>query len=177
MGGDSTSYAARVSDDGRYSVFWSGASDLIAGDTNGELGIFRRDRVLEVTERVSVSQAGAELAQESAFPQISADGRFVAFVSADSEVVTPDVNPALFQSEVFVRDMLTQSNVRVCLHSNGLQPPSGAATWYEMTSDARYVAFTHSARLAPGSTRRWFPAPRCAASTGRAMRSRASART
>ena len=43
-----------ISGDGRYVVFVSDASDLVPGDTNGQLDVFVRDRVAATTRRVSV---------------------------------------------------------------------------------------------------------------------------
>jgi Tol biopolymer transport system component len=49
-----------ISDDGRYVVFVSDASDLVPGDANGQVDVFVRDRVASTTRRVSVSSAGIE---------------------------------------------------------------------------------------------------------------------
>jgi hypothetical protein len=78
-----------ISADGRYIVFASGATDLVPGDTNGASDIFVRDTCVGVpsgcipsTVRVSVALDGAQGNSDSGRPVISADGRFVVFISA-----------------------------------------------------------------------------------------------
>jgi Tol biopolymer transport system component len=78
-----------ISADGRYVAFASGASDLVPGDTNGAPDIFVRDTCAGVssgctpsTVRVSVALDGSPGNAGSGRPVISADGRFVVFLSA-----------------------------------------------------------------------------------------------
>jgi hypothetical protein len=52
------SWDPTISADGRFVVFDSAASNAVAGDTNQSVDVFIRDRVLGITERVSVSSAG-----------------------------------------------------------------------------------------------------------------------
>ena len=49
-----------VSTDGRYVAFASAASNLVAGDTNGAIDVFVRDRQSGTTERVSVASDGTQ---------------------------------------------------------------------------------------------------------------------
>lgn len=72
--GASTSFHDAVSDDGRYAVFDSVASDLVAGDTNGARDLFLRDLQTGETRRI------AENARQG---RLSGDGRYVYFESAD----------------------------------------------------------------------------------------------
>src|SRR5207244_3314678 len=83
---------AKISADGRFVAFESDASNLVAGDTNGALDIFVRDRVTGTIERVSAAQGGSEGNGRSFFPAISADGRFVAFLSDATNLVADDTN-------------------------------------------------------------------------------------
>jgi len=78
-----------ISTDGRYIAFASGATDLVPGDTNGAQDIFVRDTCAGVsfgctpsTVRVSVALDGTQGNGGSSRPVISADGRFVVFISA-----------------------------------------------------------------------------------------------
>src|SRR5437867_2845951 len=50
----------RISADGRFMAFASDATNLVAGDSNGLIDVFVRDRVAGTTERVSVATGGAE---------------------------------------------------------------------------------------------------------------------
>lgn len=70
-----------VTADGRYVVFDSAASDLVAGDTNGKSDVFLRDRLTRRTRRISVGPRGAEARSDSSRPHVSADGRTIAFTS------------------------------------------------------------------------------------------------
>ncbi len=76
-----------MSDDGRFVVFYSGATNLVAGDTNGVIDVFLRDRQDGTTERASVDGGGGQLVGQSTFPTVSDDGRFVSFLVGDSPPV------------------------------------------------------------------------------------------
>jgi hypothetical protein len=113
------SYVPDVSGDGRHVAFYSDASNLVAGDTNGKRDVFVRDRVAGATDRVSVSGAGTQGNGESSHPSLAADGRFAAFQSLANNLVTGDTNGAW---DIFVRDRddddglpWTYENERSCL--------------------------------------------------------------
>jgi len=90
--GNYSSYHPSISADGRYVAFYSFADNLVEGDTNGTWDIFVHDRTTGVTKRVSVDSGGVEANGSSYFPAISADGRFVAFESAATNLVAGDTN-------------------------------------------------------------------------------------
>ncbi|MFO1010131.1 MAG: calcium-binding protein [Planctomycetota bacterium] len=100
-GPSSTSTNAQVSADGRWVAFDSSASNMIASDTNNASDGFVRDLATSAIERVDVSTAGAQAATGAASPSISADGRYVAFESGSSTLVTGDNNNYW---DVFLRD-------------------------------------------------------------------------
>jgi Tol biopolymer transport system component len=52
------SFSPAISADGRFVAFISTASNLVAGDTNDSPDVFVRDRVAQVTRRVSVGSGG-----------------------------------------------------------------------------------------------------------------------
>src|SRR5262249_51544774 len=81
-----------ISADGRFVAFETSARTLVAGDTNGVLDVFVRDRDLGTTERVSVDAHGGQGNGESGSPSISADGRCIAFLSRASNLVGGDTN-------------------------------------------------------------------------------------
>lgn len=81
-----------ISDSGRWLVFSSTATDLVAGDTNGRSDIFMRDRDTGITRRLSLRPGGLQTTADSYAPAISADARFVTFVSADGQLVASDTN-------------------------------------------------------------------------------------
>ncbi len=80
-GGNSRSDFPRISDDGRYVAFQSDASDLVAGDTNGNTDVFVWDELLETLTLVSRNDMGVQANGRSIQPSISADGRFVLYRS------------------------------------------------------------------------------------------------
>jgi Tol biopolymer transport system component len=91
-----------ISSDGRIVAFRSTATDLVAGDTNGQTDIFVRDRNAATTSRVSLTSTGTQAnGGGSLSPVISADGRFVAFQSGATNLVAGDSNAV---SDIFVRD-------------------------------------------------------------------------
>ncbi len=81
-----------VSGDGRFVSFESHATNLVAGDTNGVIDIFVRDRANATTTLVSVSSLGQPADGPSTLPAISTDGRFAAFGSDATNLVPGDTN-------------------------------------------------------------------------------------
>jgi len=81
------SYLSTISGNGRYVAFYSAATNLVAGDTNGLFDLFVRDLTLSTTERASVGVAGAEANNNAGYsPGISQDGRYVSFYSNASNL-------------------------------------------------------------------------------------------
>jgi uncharacterized repeat protein (TIGR01451 family) len=127
-----------ISDDGRYVAFKSEASNLVRGDRNANTDVFVRDRAAGTTERVSVDNAGRELAGGGDAPAISPDGRYVAFVTRDI-----DTN---FNSDVYLRDRVAGTTVRISVAAGGdttnesdspavANGPSGALVAFASLSD------------------------------------------
>ena len=73
--------------------------------------MFVRDRQTGTTRRVSVGPGGVQGDSGSDHGSISADGRFVAFWSAATNLVPGDTNG---QADVFVRTLCLEFNVSVC---------------------------------------------------------------
>lgn len=138
---DHISKNTSISVDGRYVVFESRASNLVAGDTNGWLDIYIRDREMKTTERVSVSTLGVESNAHSYNPLISADGRFVSFNSTASNLVDGDSNNVI---DVFVHDRQLKTTNRVSVSSSGEQ---GNRLSYarSISADGRYLVFSSDA--------------------------------
>ncbi|MDO8615493.1 MAG: signal peptidase I [Dehalococcoidia bacterium] len=139
-----------VSADGRYVAFVSAASNLVAGDSNSQSDVFVRDRQTGVTERASVDSDGSQGNGGSEAPAISGDGRFIAFVSAASNLVPGDSSG---QSDVFVRDRQTGATERVSVDSAGNQA-NGSSDTPAISGDGRFIAFVSAAsNLIPGDTK------------------------
>ncbi len=138
-----------ISADGRYVAFGSIASNLVAGDTNAVMDVFVYDRQNDGIERVSVSGKGDQADKDSYNVSISADGRYVAFCSAATNLVTGDANGA---TDVFVYDRDDRIVERVSVDAAGNEVGGGS---YEpsISADGRYVAFSSDAtNLVPGDT-------------------------
>ena len=150
--GDDFSVKPSISGDGRYVAFQSAATNLVAGDTNGVADVFVRDRQTGTTERVSVDSAGNQGNSTSGTFgfTISADGRYVAFESAASNLVPGDTNGT---SDVFLRDRQLGTTVRVSV-ATGTGAQGNLGSYYPFISgDDRYVAFDSMAtNLVPGDT-------------------------
>jgi hypothetical protein len=140
---------ASISDDGRFVAFDSVAANLVALDSNGVPDIFVHDRVSGTTALVSIASSGAQGNGLSVEGSISADGRWVAFHSAASNLVPGDTNSA---EDVFVRDLLMGTTQRASVTSAGNEADAAslAAT---ITRDGRCVAFfSFATNLAAGDT-------------------------
>jgi Tol biopolymer transport system component len=147
-----TSGNTSVSSDGRFVAFGSGATNLVAGDTNDADDIFVRDRQTGTTQRVSVDSSGNQVDGNSISPSISSDGRFVAFSSNASNLVAGDTNAMV---DVFVRDRQTGTTQRVSVNSSGNQAHLSRHGSYDcsISPEGRFVAFTSGAKnLVPGDT-------------------------
>ena len=124
-------------------AFESDASDLVANDTNRTVDVFVRDLQLGTTTLVSVNNAGTGSGNSySTGPRISADGRFVVFASAATDLV-PGVSPG---GGLFVRDLQ--------LGTHGIDrrprrwqraPGTFGFFGYDLSANGRFVAFESSA--------------------------------
>ncbi|GIF01965.1 hypothetical protein Ari01nite_94290 [Paractinoplanes rishiriensis] len=126
-----------ISGDGRYVAFSSHATNLASGDTNDRGDIFVRDRREARTTRVSVTSAGAEADNTSHSPAISADGRYVAFVSHAANLVPGDTNAT---EDVFVHDRQAGTTRRISVSTAGVEA-NERSLGPTITADGRYVAF------------------------------------
>lgn len=141
--GNDSSEVCVISADGRYVAFYSFASNLVPDDTNGKSDVFVHDRQTGTTERVSVNSAGQQGNNDSGrwSMAISADGRYVAFVSFASNLVSDDTNE---RQDIFVHDRQTGLTTRVSVSSYGAQA-NGGSIRPSISADGRYVAFDSDA--------------------------------
>ncbi len=137
IGGDSPSISA----DGRYVAFVSD-DQLVPQDTDYFPDVYVRDQVLGTTTRVSVSSAGVGGNNYSESPRISANGRFVTFMSGATNLdgITDTNN----STDVFVRDLVAKTTQRASLNAAGglAHGIAGAPT---ISGDGRYVSYDSTA--------------------------------
>ena len=88
------SHDPKMSGDGRWIVFESEATNLVAGDTNGVTDVFLFDRMSGAISRISVASGGPQADLPSFAPDVSDDGNIIAFVSASTQLsADPDTVP------------------------------------------------------------------------------------
>jgi archaellum component FlaF (FlaF/FlaG flagellin family) len=143
--------AGRISGDGRFIVFSSYATNLVPGDTNGTGDVFVRDRQTSTTTRVSIGAGGAQANGASSGVDISADGRFVAFSSHATNLVSGDTNGV---ADVFVRDRTGSLTTRMSTGQflaqgdNESGSITGTLVAPAISGDGRYVAmWTYATNL------------------------------
>jgi hypothetical protein len=139
---------AMISGNGRYVVFNSQASDIVSGDDGVYNDIYVRDLQTATTTKVSVNTNGGNANGDSAWPAITADGRYVSFSSTAGDLVAGDLGA----EDIFVRDLQTGTTTLVTVTTDGLAPSSNSFL-SAISDDGRFVAFESFANnLVPGDT-------------------------
>ena len=138
---NNTSSAPSISADGRYVVFSSYASNLVAGDTNATSDVFRKDLQTGELLRVSTDGGGVQASGRSDMATINADGRYVSFASYAANLVPGDTNGLC---DVFVKDLQSGSTNRVSTDGSGAQA-NGFSYNYGISDDGRHVVLQTAA--------------------------------
>ncbi|MBK8169877.1 MAG: PD40 domain-containing protein [Sandaracinaceae bacterium] len=146
-GGDPTGGASitpSLSADGRYVVYSSTATNIVAGDTNGVQDIFVRDITGGMNIRASVDSSSVQAGAISQYPSITADGRYVAFQSSATNLVAGDANGF---DDIFVRDLIGATTTLVSRAVGGAQmtgaPP--ITSYPSIAPDGSFVVFASAA--------------------------------
>ena len=154
-GGDGSSGPALLSSNGRYVAFASTSTDLVSPNlVFGQTHVFLRDTCLGAsgctpsTTLVTTDRNGDPAFMGGQLASVTADGRYVGFLSQDGNIVAGDTNG--FQ-DVFVRDTCngapagcTPSTTRISLADNGSEPNSQSYA-AAISATGRYVAFASEA--------------------------------
>lgn len=128
-----------VSADGRYIAFQSYESNLVENDTNRKQDIYRYDTYTKTFIRVSVKDDESEVYNGySSNPSISADGRYVAFLS-DADDFSPEDTDIL--SDVYVRDIENGTTTLASVSTNG-DKSDGYCLNPKISPDGSFVVFT-----------------------------------
>ena len=142
-----------ISPDGRFVGFYSSATNLVPGDTNGFFDCFVHDRATGQTERVSVGPGGVQGDGDSMAPLLNADGRYVAFGSHATNLVPGDTNGV---ADIFVRDRELGVTERASVAWDGSQANAESENGLAISWDGKRVAFGSSAwNLVPGDSGWW----------------------
>jgi len=141
--GNSVSRDPSVSANGRYVVFASFATDLVAGDTNGMSDVFVRDMQPGGTTAL-VSSAGlpadgsSGLSGLSGAREISDDGRYVAFTSIATNLVGGSNNG---RQQIYVKDMTTGAVVRASVNAATGEAGDRTSQTPALSGNGQVVAF------------------------------------
>ena len=147
--GNNESGDPAISGSGNIIAFESKSRTLVPGDTNATWDIFVHDRSNGQTKRVSVRSNGQQANGESRDPAVSANGRFVVFDSAASNLVPNDTNG---KRDVFIHDLVTGKTSRVSISSAERQG-NGYSSNADVNGWGRFVTFNSTAKnLVKGDT-------------------------
>jgi hypothetical protein len=137
-----------VSADGRYVVYYSLASDLVAGDINNKYDIFVYDTVAQTTTLISNDASGGPANGHSYDPSISGDGRYVVYHSTATDLVT-DGNSSY---NIYLYDTVSQTTKLISRDSSG-NPSNGTNYPPSISADGRYVVYDSTdSNLVTGDT-------------------------
>jgi len=143
------SYNARFSPDGRYIVFESDATNLVAGDTNNRVDIFLKDLATGAITRLSTTADGAEANNHSYDVRFSPDGRYIVFESDATNLVAGDTNNC---TDIFLKDLVTGAVTRLPTTADGAEA-NNHSTNARFSLDGRYIVFESNAtNLVAGDT-------------------------
>jgi Tol biopolymer transport system component len=140
--GNGSSREAEISADGRYVAFRSAASNLHPDDPDTTNDVFVRDLVADTTTLVSraATATGAKGNGASDMPSISADGRYVAFRSAASNLHPDDPD---ITADVFVRDLVANTTTLVSRAATATGAKGNGASFApSISADGHCVAFS-----------------------------------
>ncbi len=135
-----------ISRDGKRVAFVSSATNLVPGDLNGKKDVFVKVVFDGSILRASLTAVGLELQHDATAPDLSGDGRFVAFVST-GPFAPDDTNN---KQDVYVKDLATGAIERVSIGSGG-ESGNGNASIPRISDDGQLVLFRSLAtNLVPG---------------------------
>lgn len=126
---------------GNYIGFASEASNIVSGDTNNAQDVFVYDRINNNFERVSVDSSGNEGNGASFIPSVSNDGKYVAFDSSATNLVSGDTNT---KTDIFLHNTQSGTTELVSKDSSGTLS-NGNSDTPSISSDGRYVTYHSSA--------------------------------
>jgi Tol biopolymer transport system component len=146
--GDIDSSRPDISGDGRYVVFTSVATNLVAGDTNSNSDVFIHDQQTQETRLISVNALGEQGNDHSLFSRISDDGSLVVFASRASNL-TDDNNDGLYNDDtngvddLFISDWQNGTITKITRNANGEEADKYSSPGYKgsISADGRFIVF------------------------------------
>jgi Tol biopolymer transport system component len=151
-GGPANGYSSNpaISADGTTVVFDSAATDLLQSDPPHDVSVYLMRLSSGERTRLSVAGTGEPRAGQSVAPSISANGRYIAFMSKadltcrDAGACGREPSDRNRVADVYVRDALTNTTTRVSRSHTG-QDTNGASYDPAISGDGRYVVFVSEA--------------------------------
>lgn len=160
---NSGGFAVDISADGRYVAFASLDDDIVPDDTNGGIDVFVYDRIAAQIERISTPVDGIESGQPSGYQavpntgggfesglSISADGRYVVFMSAAPNLVDRHLSPCqhwpwvdAFPAcrHIYLHDREMGTTELISVSDDGT-PGNRASEDGDVSAGGRWVVFT-----------------------------------
>jgi Tol biopolymer transport system component len=135
-----------VTADGRFVVFTSMATNLVAGDTNGCSDVFVHDRLTTTTTWESMTSSGGLGNGYCGRVALSNDAHYVVFGSDATNLVPNDTNG---WPDVFLRDRWIGTTVCVSTDATGAVG-DGASDYPTISGDGSTIAFRSHSSLLPG---------------------------
>lgn len=132
-----SSYYPSISANGQFVTFTSNGNNLVSGDLNAKTDVFVRDRVGNTTTRVSVNSSGVEANQGAWEGAISGDGRFVAFSSKSTNLMSEETSGLYY---AYVRDRQTGTTTLASVYTSGFLMVGESHT-PSLSFDGRYITF------------------------------------
>lgn len=134
-------YAASL--DGRYVVFATAASNLVTGDSNGAMDVFRKDTATGRVVLVSRNARGESVSGGvTGQPSISADGSKVAFTSGTGALLAADTNAV---DDIYMADMRAGGALALVSRSASGVQSTQAVGRPAISADGRSIAFEGTA--------------------------------
>lgn len=135
--GNGTAYTVAISADGSRVAFDSNASNLVPNDTNDSTDVFVYDARSGNVRRASVNAQGVEADFGAIRHTISADGRFVAFLSVATNLVPGPVPPG----QMLYRKELSTGAVEMLTVTSAGTPVPAIQDDVKLSGDGRLAFF------------------------------------
>ncbi|WP_217922226.1 TolB family protein [Miltoncostaea oceani] len=142
--GDGDSRTPAISADGRYVAFNSAADNLSTEDDDAVQDVFVRDVLTNTTTYVSraTGAAGAPADAISLAPDISGDGRLVAFQSSADNLSAEDDDTV---EDVYLRDLAAGTTTLLSRGAGAGPAGDGPSAAPVISNDGRHVAYSSAA--------------------------------
>jgi hypothetical protein len=135
---DDDSETPKLSGDGRYVIFASSATNMIAGTTTTGKQIFRYTIANGVIDLISKTSGGIMADSDCDSPVISYSGRFVAYLSKATNIIS---NSVANKKALILHDLVKGTITRVNADSSGVASTGDAGT-ATISANGRYLSFS-----------------------------------